>query len=89
MLDDFQTLAIEHGEHRVVHRSLFRDPGHKLRIQRSYALSERSGARPAPCSVEYVWESAELFLRTKEALDTGRTVTVHRFQDDRLGAAEA
>ena len=83
-LEDFQRVTVERVERKFHLRSVFRDHGHERRIRDSYALVRPADRRAAGCTPRYVWETAELFLKTREALDTGREVTVQPFDEARL-----
>lgn len=81
-MDDFKDLTVEVVEtkHRI--SPLFRDHGHKLNINSSYEMlndPEKYG-----CNVKYVWETAELFLKTRQALEENRVITVLPFNKRRL-----
>jgi predicted dehydrogenase len=76
-LDDFHTLQVEISEIKKVHRPAFRDHGHEHRIKTSYEMVRPGSAGE---SVEYVWETGLLFLKTKQALDERREVTVEAFE---------
>jgi predicted dehydrogenase len=67
-LDDFKTLRIDVGERRQRIRSRTRDHGHGVAIRRSYEMSSAGSSVPG-ASGEYVRQTGELFLRTKEALE--------------------
>jgi predicted dehydrogenase len=75
-MDDFSHLVVNVVDKRQTVRLRARDHGHRGAIRRSYELT-RPGRDPAtPCSVEYVWETAELFLKTKQALEEDRRLVV-------------
>jgi predicted dehydrogenase len=74
-MDDFQTLTVERREHKKRRRLRYRDHGHEASVLSSYALHE---GQPG-VSVEYVWETGELFLRTREALENDHAVVVDPF----------
>lgn len=76
-LDDFHRLQIEVGESKKVHRPAFRDHGHEHRIRTSYEMV-RPGSAGEP--VAYVWETGLLFLKTKQALEERRELTVEPFE---------
>lgn len=76
-MDDFQSLIIETNEHKRKLSSRQRDHGHQAAIDFTYAASRTEPGDPLRLPVSYVWESGELFLRTKEALDTN---TVQRVE---------
>ena len=80
-LDDFKDLRADIRERRHRIRLPFRDHGHEAAIMRSYAMSVRGGT-PVPASgvdLSYAWETAQLFLRTREALEKDRAQTVRGF----------
>ena len=69
-MDDFQALTIEVSDRKHRYRSIFRDHGHEVNICNSYNMA-KSGETPG-CSAQYVWETGQFFLRTKEALELNR-----------------
>jgi predicted dehydrogenase len=75
VIDDFKTLRIDVGERRRRVRSRTRDHGHKDAICRSYEMSRTGSALPG-ASVDYVWQTGELFLQTKEALERDEVVVL-------------
>jgi hypothetical protein len=88
-LIDFQELRTDIGERRRRIRLRFRDHGHADSILRSYEMSARSGARSPGCSVGYVWETGQLFLKTQEALESGAPVRVGAFSPEQLPLVDA
>jgi predicted dehydrogenase len=83
-MDDFQTLTVEVVEKKHRTSLWFRDHGHERTIRRSYSMSrpEEAGFNGSP--VAYIWETGELFLRAKEALEQKRVIAVEAFSEDRL-----
>src|SRR5262249_21125551 len=78
-MDDFEALQIETVARKERWNPLFRNHGHETAIQRSYQLV-RPGPVPATgASRDYVWETGELFLSTKEALEEDRTITIQSY----------
>jgi predicted dehydrogenase len=84
-MDDFRDLVVEMVDRKQRHSSLFRNHGHEASICRSHAMSrpEPEGAE-AGCPVDYVWETGELFLQTRWALETSQQVVVRPFDSSRL-----
>jgi predicted dehydrogenase len=79
-MDDFKDLTVEVVEqkHRVA--PFFRDHGHELSIRRSYELVRPKEGNPAPgYPVDYVWETGNLFLKTREALATNQEIVIHAY----------
>lgn len=77
-MDDFKSVVIEVVD-RKRRRSLpFRDHGHEENIRSSYELVRPAGAPAAGKDASYVWGTGELFLRTREALETNRVITLHQ-----------
>jgi predicted dehydrogenase len=75
-MSDFKWLTIEIVDRKIRCVPWFRDHGHSGAIEFSYEAAR--GDHPG-CSVDYVWETADLFLRTKQALEENRPITVERF----------
>jgi len=88
-MSDFGWLTIERLARRERHRPLFRDHGHERAILRSYAMSARAGATFGGSDVAYVWETAELFLATREALERREVVDLGPFEPSRLALLSA
>jgi hypothetical protein len=88
-LTDFQELRAEVREHRHRTRLRFRDHGHADSILRSYEMSARSGVGAPGCSVDYLWETGQLFLKTQEALESDAILRVGAFSPERLRPVNA
>jgi predicted dehydrogenase len=77
-MDDFKDLTVEIVEKKYHLRPWFRDHGHELNITRSYEMVQpRGGAVWNGCSIDYVWETGNLFLKTREALETNQKTVIH------------
>lgn len=80
-MDDFRDLTVEIVEKKQKVSPFFRDHGHELNILRSYAMVRpQDGVFAEGCSVDYVWETGNLFLKTREALEADRKIVIHGFQ---------
>ena len=75
-LTDFQSLAVEVVENKIVSRRWYRDHGHKINILNS--LNSRHGE-----DIRYIIATAKLFLAIRAALESGSRLTLSR--DDALG----
>lgn len=84
-LDDFQHGTIENVSRRKMIRGRVRDHGHREAIIGSY-LSASDSSAAAPPDVNYIWETGELFVRTKQALEEDRAIEVGTFSNDLLSA---
>ncbi len=73
-MDDFKRLVADIGPSRKVWERWHRDHGHEGSVVRSYETSMDSAA--PGCDISYVWEAGQLFLRTKQALDTSQPVSI-------------
>ena len=82
-MDDFQYLTVEVIDRKHKISQWTRDHGHEQTIKQSYQ-NARSQQPDQGCPVHYVWETGELFLKTKEALETNQTVVVYPFDSARL-----
>jgi predicted dehydrogenase len=85
---DFRSLKIEVVDRRYTHRTLYRDHGHEERICRSYRMADSRGAQEPGADVAYVWETGELFIKTRDALEEDRTITLQPFTPERLRARQ-
>ena len=73
-MNDFKTLQIENIEKKYKKTSVYRDHGHEYNIKKSNdILQDISNSY----SVNYIWETGELFLKTKVALDLNKIITIH------------
>jgi predicted dehydrogenase len=88
-LDDFQQLRSDVGASKRRRKLLFRDHGHRDAILGSYNMSRQSQHQADGVGVEYVWNTAQLFLRTREALERDEVVVVEKFDSTMLDAASA
>jgi predicted dehydrogenase len=82
-LDDFQSFSLERLDSKRHFRNFHRDHGHSTSILGSYRVSAGVGTE-RKADVEYVWETGELFLRTKEALEADAAVTLSAFDPSKL-----
>ncbi len=78
-LEDFKELRAHVRESRRRVRLRYRDHGQEAAILRSYAMSGRTGDKERGADVAYVWDTAQLFLRTREALESEEPRTVQPF----------
>lgn len=86
-LDDFQHLVIDVADQRRHFDLPHRDPGHEANIVRSYRMVRPLEETPISCSIAEVWETADLYLKTKLAVEQNSRVTVHPFDPDVLNSA--
>jgi predicted dehydrogenase len=78
-MEDFKNLTIEVVDKKKNMRLPFRDHGHEGAIRRSYEMV-RPGKEANPgCSASYIWETGQLFLKTKEALENNKTITLEPY----------
>lgn len=83
-MEDFQKLTIEIMAKKR-HVSLwFRDHGHQQTICRSYSMVRPKNAPSNGSPLVYIWETGELSLRTKEAIEEKRVITVDAYSEDYL-----
>ena len=75
-MKDHKTLRIDVVDKKRIYRNTFRDHGHEENIKRSYELLAENSTGE---SIKYVYETADLFLRTKEALESQKEVTVQPY----------
>ena len=78
-MEDFSKLTVEIVDSKLRTRQLLRDHGHKNVILNSYRLG-RSDNRDPGLETSYIWETADLFLSTRKALEERTTVTLEAYQ---------
>ena len=85
-MEDFKDLTVEVLEKKTKISLFHRNHGHEQNIKHSYEMiHEKSGMpRHEGCSVEYVWETGNLFLKTREALDRNTELTISGFDSSIL-----
>lgn len=74
----FELLEIEHGHNKQRWKPWFRDHGHEHNILSSYEKT-MNPSQPGE-DLSYVFETAELFLKTREALEKNQQVEVYGFR---------
>jgi hypothetical protein len=72
--------VVESVYKKQVTSPFFRDLGHEGNICNSYEMVRSKGELKPGCEISYVWETAYLFLKTKEALENDQVITVQPFQ---------
>jgi predicted dehydrogenase len=81
-MDDFKDLAVEIIEKKHKMRQMFRDHGHEANIIHSYQMVRSKDTVPhSGCSIEYIWETGNLFLKTREALEYNKQIVVYPFDE--------
>lgn len=75
-LKDFQKLRIDNVAKVSKYNLINRDHGHKLAVVRSYDMLKDTTLAE---SIEYIWNTGYLALKTKEALETNQPVTIDDF----------
>ncbi|NOX50259.1 MAG: Gfo/Idh/MocA family oxidoreductase [Gammaproteobacteria bacterium] len=78
-MSDFKSLMIEVIDKRIKPIQIFRDHGHEISICSSYSASKDS-THPG-LSLAYIWESAQLFLATKAALENNQVQIINGIED--------
>jgi len=83
-MDDFKDLLVDIVDKKSKFTHFFRDHGHESHIKRSYEMVRSNGKLNSCCSIDYVWETGELFLKTKEALELMKTIILYPFDSSRF-----
>jgi hypothetical protein len=77
-MDDFSSLVIDVGPRKLVWNDRVRDHGHERSITTSYARSAAAGEKGLEAA--YLWEAAQLFLKTREALELSQQLTLSAWE---------
>ena len=72
---NFGELVIKNIARKKRFRPMFRQHGHRQAILASYGMSERGGNAPG-VDMEYIRQTAELFLATRAALESDREIAL-------------
>lgn len=88
-MDDFKTLTIENMDKKTIFSPKYRDHGHEENICKSYEMRKSDLPGNDPCSIKYVWETADLFLKTRHALETQEKLILHSYEDSCLPGLQA
>jgi predicted dehydrogenase len=80
LLRDFEETRLQRGASSRVHRTMFRDHGHEANIRNSFRGGTAGGVRSGE-TLSYVMNSARLSLAAREALESGKTVSLEAWQD--------
>lgn len=76
-MDDFKDMTVEVIQDKRRQSLLFRDHGHEEAILSSYAMVRPRDGRLNPgVTRDYVWQTGHLFLRTREALEQDRVLSI-------------
>ena len=77
-MNDYESLRVDVIDKKNTYKNLFRDHGHKHNIERSYEMISKN--LPGE-SIKYLYESADLFLKTKEALESNKITIVEKYNN--------
>lgn len=75
-LKDFKSLRLDIIDNVVTRNLPFRDHGHEFSITESYKLLKSNNQK----SVNYIWNTGYLFLKTKEALEKFETIVIQDYE---------
>lgn len=76
-MTDYETLRIDVVDKKRTFKNLFRDHGHKNNISKSFQMIKNNTDGE---SIKYIYESADLFLKTREALENQKEIIVKEFK---------
>ena len=74
--EDFQRLTVDVIERKWRYRSLWRNQGHRDRVCEAFLNVRDRLDYDRAAETEYIWNTGWLFLKTKEAVDTGREMII-------------
>lgn len=81
VLEDFQKLIIEIVDKKSIYSAWRRNHGHQQAVEKSYGMVR--GDLPG-LPVDYVWETGELVLKTREACEKNQPLELHKFRPEFL-----
>jgi len=83
-MTDFKVLVVEIVDKKRKIGSLFRNHGHDASVMSSYEMVRPKPGKPTgACSLDYVWETGELFLQTRAALEANKKLVLRSYRSGR------
>lgn len=79
-MDDYETLTIEVIDRKERYTNFYRDHGHSRNIISAYDTVFRGAPYDRAASRQYALDTAWLFLQTRQALETDRTVVCEAYR---------
>jgi predicted dehydrogenase len=76
LLEDFKSLVVESRERRKRITLRYRDHGHRQNVCDSFEMAHGENGETLACAKAYIWETAELFLGTRSALEENREIVL-------------
>lgn len=86
-MNDYRVLTVDVVDKKHRHLNWFRDQGHEKNITRAYRELADDKAYDSKRQREYVWNTAMLFLKTREALEENRETVVEPFREQSAKSA--
>lgn len=83
-MDDFKTMTIDIVDRKKQYTNLFRDHGHEASIVSAAQNVMRNQSYDRQANLAYVWNTGWLVLKTRQALEENREITVGGFNDNQL-----
>jgi predicted dehydrogenase len=80
-MQDFKSMVVKVFDRTYSMSTFHRDHGHQDTIRRSYQMVRPAGTKPGGASIRYVWETGQLFLKTKQALEQNQELTIDGYHD--------
>jgi predicted dehydrogenase len=78
-MDDFHRLNIDIGHQKKRYFNWYRDHGHARNILSAFKSVRNALPYDRAAQISYVWNTGWLFLKTKEALESRREITIDSF----------
>jgi predicted dehydrogenase len=78
-MDDFHRLTIDVGHQKKRYFNWYRDYGHARSIVSAFQSVRNDLPYDRAAEISYIWNTGWLFLKTKEALESGRDITIDSF----------
>jgi predicted dehydrogenase len=80
-MDDYEHLTVDVIERKRRYRNWFRDHGHERNIASAYRIAIENQPYDRQAMLRYIANTGWLFLKTREALETNRAITIHSFAE--------
>ena len=81
-LSDFQRLTVDVLDKKKTYKLIHRDQGHQNSLIRPFDKDNWKDDSKYLKNLTYVWNTGWLFLKTQEALNSNKKITVHPFEEE-------
>jgi predicted dehydrogenase len=83
-MSDFQKMTVEVLDKKKIYTHFYRDQGHKINIVKAYQSIQRDDDYDYTKNISYIWNTAWLYLKTRQALETSKKVIIRSYSEEAI-----